>query len=195
MDRQLHGPEHMPIQENASGLTKTSLILELYDIFKELLFAIAITVLLTRFVFIIPIVPSGSMIPTIQIDQRVLVDKMSVHIRPLERGEIVVFPCPDIPEDLYIKRVIGLPGDLVEIHDSTVFVNGSPLTEPYLPERMYQSNEVYSVPEGHIFVLGDNRNVSNDSRRWRTTHYVDMQDISGRGLAIVWPMQDMHWLE
>jgi len=195
MDHQFLGSNRPSSPDNATKTSRFSLLYEIYEIFKELLFAIAVTVLLTRFVFIVPIVPSGSMIPTIQIDQRVLVDKMSVHFRPLDRGEIVVFPCPDIPEDLYIKRVIGLPGDLVEIHDSQVFVNGNPLTEPYLAEMMHYSNESYSVPEGHIFVLGDNRNVSNDSRRWRSTHYVNLQDISGRGLAIVWPLADIHWLE
>lgn len=167
---------------------------ELVSFGKEFLFALVVAMLITRFIFIIPTVPTGSMIPTIKIDERVLVDKISVHFQAIERGEIVVFPYPDNPDELFIKRVIGLPGETVEVYGEKVYINGQALDEPYLSVRTLGTDGPFEVPEGHIFVMGDNRNESNDSRRWRSTHYVALSDVQGRGIAVLWPLNALRWL-
>ena len=160
----------------------------LKDLAKEFIFALITALLITQFVFTLPLVPSGSMIPTIKIGERVLVDKLTTWFVPVQRGEIVIFPCPDAPHEDYIKRVIGLPGETVLIREGNVYIDDVVLDEPYLVEDTRGTFGPYYVPEGHIFVMGDNRNTSADSRYWRSTPYVDLKDVSGRGRAIIWPL-------
>ncbi|MCL2497581.1 MAG: signal peptidase I [Symbiobacteriaceae bacterium] len=183
--------------ENASAEptpVNRSIVREALLFVREFIIALVISLLVTRFIFIIPLVPTGSMIPTINIDERILVDKFTRRFTPIKRGEIVVFPCPDTPEELYVKRVIGLPGETVEIKETKVFINGELLDEPYLAVDTLGRYGPYHVPEGHIFVMGDNRNYSKDSRAWVTTNYVNLNDISGRGIAVLWPLSHIRSL-
>lgn len=133
-------------------------------------------------------IPSGSMLPTLQIDDRLIVDKISYHFRDVQRGDIVVFnPTERLKEkfkDAFIKRVIGLPGDKVEVSNGIVFVNDEPLPENYIaaaPDYVY--GPVY-VPENRYLVLGDNRNNSYDSHYWG---FVPRDLIIGRAVARFWP--------
>lgn len=131
-------------------------------------------------------VPTGSMIPTIYPGDRLFVDKLTYRFRELERGEIVVFKPPTelgIEDDL-IKRLIGLPGDTIEIRNGHLFVNDISQDEPYISEEIMYTMEKIRVPEGKIFVLGDNRNVSYDSHMWG---FVDLSSVKGKALWRYWP--------
>jgi signal peptidase I len=129
------------------------------------------------------VVEHSSMWPTIEEGEYILVDKVSYHFHEPERGDIIVFRPPWNFGRPYIKRVIGLPGDVVEIKDGAVFVNGNRLDEPYAGWTQDILPAV-QVPEGEYFVLGDNRNNSYDSRRGWT---VNRKDIVGRAWITYWP--------
>lgn len=129
------------------------------------------------------VVEHSSMWPTIEEGEYILVDKVSYRFHEPQRGDIVVFRPPWNLGRPYIKRVIGLPGDVVEIKDGSVFVNGSPLDEPYAG-RTPDLLPPVEVPQGEYFVLGDNRNNSYDSRRGWT---VSRKNIVGRAWVTYWP--------
>ncbi|MCU0518639.1 MAG: signal peptidase I [Oscillatoria sp. Prado101] len=134
-------------------------------------------------------IPSGSMLPTLQINDRLIVDKLSYKFQNPQRGDIVVFSPTETLEklnyhDAFIKRVIGLPGDKVEVKGGRVYVNNQPLRENYIAaEPQYQYGPVV-VPEGHYLVLGDNRNESYDSHYWG---FVPRDRIIGRAAVRFWP--------
>ncbi|MBW4690217.1 MAG: signal peptidase I [Lyngbya sp. HA4199-MV5] len=135
-------------------------------------------------------IPSGSMLPTLQINDRLIVDKLGYHFKAPQRGDIVVFSPTDTLEkqnfhDAFIKRVIGLPGDKVEVKDGRVFINDKPLDEDYIADRpQYQYGPV-TVPQDQYLVLGDNRNNSYDSHYWG---FVPRDHIIGRAVVRFWPM-------
>lgn len=134
------------------------------------------------------VVHGQSMEPNLHENQRVIVDLLSYRLRPPERGEIVVL---DVPKRRtgppLIKRVIGLPGDRVEIRDGHVYVNDQRLDEPYLDQFTAGHMPVQCVPEEHLFVLGDNRSCSNDSRYFGMVPY---ENILGRAWICYWPLED-----
>lgn len=129
------------------------------------------------------VVEHSSMWPTIEEGEYILVNKVSYHLHQPERGDIIVFHPPWHFGRPYIKRVIGLPGDTVEIRDGKVFVNGSPLNEPYAGQTL-DILPPTKVPEGEYFVLGDNRNNSYDSRKGWT---VSRDYIIGKAWLTYWP--------
>jgi len=124
-----------------------------------------------------------SMRPTLEDGEFVLVSKMSYLFGETERGDIIVFHFPMNPEEELIKRVIGLPGDHVSVSDGTVSVNGQMLNEPYIAATPTYTGE-WDVAEGQLFVLGDNRNNSNDSKDWGL---LPAQNIVGKAVLIYWP--------
>lgn len=156
-------------------------------------------------------IPSGSMIPTIEINDRVMVSKLAYRFGEPERGDIVVFRSPyaedldgeTIPEavvrhvleavgirtaatDDFIKRVIAVGGETVEIRDSHVIVDGKPIDEPYLPPGTVMPDEdPVRVPQGMVFVMGDNRSHSSDSRRFGP---IPVDDILGKAVIRIWPL-------
>jgi signal peptidase I len=151
--------------------------------------------LVQSFVLTVHFIPSGSMEPTLLIGDRVLVDRVTFRITGLERGDVVAIrpslnwgsePVPDASdEDLwYVERVIGLPGDVVSCVDGRVAVNGDVLTEEYLPAgTMTDHCGTFRVPAGQLWVLGDHRSISLDSRYQGP---VSEDDIVGRVLFTVW---------
>lgn len=141
-------------------------------------------------------IPSGSMLPTLQINDRLIIDKISYNFSNPQRGDIVVFnPTAALEQqkfkDAFIKRVIGLPGDRVEVRNGKVFINGKVLKEKYIdeaPKYNWSSTELTPdgiVPEGHYLVLGDNRNNSYDSHYWG---FVPKDKIVGRAIVRFWPI-------
>jgi signal peptidase I len=128
-----------------------------------------------------------SMEPNLHSDQRLVIEKLSyshwLRLRSQQRGDVVVV-LVEGSSDLLIKRVVGLPGDQVEIRDGQVLVNHEPLTEPYVAQPTYGSYGPMDVPPLHLFVMGDNRNFSNDSR---TFGPVPMKDVVGRAWLSYWP--------
>jgi len=126
-----------------------------------------------------------SMQPTLKPGEFVLVQKLAYRFGDIQRGDIVVFHYS--PQEDYIKRVIGLPGDSIEIADGLVKVNGYALKEPYInAPPMY--NGSWQVPEGKVFVLGDNRNQSSDSHTWG---FVPVENIVGKAFVVYWPLEEM----
>jgi len=133
-------------------------------------------------------VEGTSMMPWLTDQERIFVNKFVYRLGEIERGDIVVFWFPLDQTKSYIKRVIGLPGDAVEIVEGTVFVNGEAIREDYVPERFRdrQSYGRVEVGTGHYYVLGDHRNASNDSRTWGT---VDRGRIYGKAVFVYWPLE------
>jgi signal peptidase I len=135
-------------------------------------------------------IPSGSMEPTLEINDRLVVEKISYYFNPPQRGDIVVFWPPEnlFPEgkrrDAFIKRIIGLPGDSVEITGGQVFLNGDPLEEDYIKAEPNYTWGPETVPEGSYLVLGDNRNSSYDSHSWG---FVPAENIIGKAVVRFWP--------
>lgn len=135
-------------------------------------------------------IPTVSMVPTLKVDDRLLVDKVTLHTREVRRGDIIVFKRPASFTDKsvkdLIKRVIGLPGDTVEGHDGAVWVNGKQLPERYLLPSVKTSDfDPVRVGVDNYFVMGDNRPESFDSRFWGT---VEREQIIGRALVRIWPL-------
>lgn len=153
---------------------------------KSYIILILIMILLFKIIFIIARVPTGSMVPTIREHSAVIGWRLGYLLAdPLpERGDIIVFDHEEFDEHL-VKRVIGLPRDEVTIAEGKVFVNGEKLAEPYLAELDAGRHDgQFTVPEGKLLVLGDNRNHSNDSRCWDNP-YVDIHKIYAKVLLIL----------
>jgi signal peptidase I len=128
-------------------------------------------------------VDGASMEPTLHTGEFVIVNKLAYKFTAPKQGDIIVFHFPRDPQEEYIKRVIGLPGDQISIQGGQVYVNGQPLDEPYISAKpAYPGNWV--VPEGQLFVLGDNRNNSSDSHNWGT---VPMDYVVGKAVFVYWP--------
>ena len=146
-----------------------------------LAFAVVAAMLINRYVIIKAEVPTGSMEHTIEVDDCILGFQLAYLLNGPDRGDVVIFPYPDNPETTYVKRVIGLPGETVEIKNGYVYIDGTPIEEPYLKEEMRGEYGPYVVPEGSYFMLGDNRNSSQDSRKWKNT-YLKEEDIMAKVL-------------
>lgn len=143
--------------------------------------AIVAAKVINNYIIIKAEVPTGSMEHTIEVDDCILGYQLAYVFSKPERGDIVIFPYPDNPETIYVKRIIGLPGETVEIKNGAVYIDGEPIEEPYLKEAMKGEYGPYVVPEGCYFMLGDNRNSSQDSRKWSNT-YLKEEDIMAKVL-------------
>jgi signal peptidase I len=151
--------------------------------------ALVIALLIKTFLFQAFYIPSDSMVPTLEKNDRVIVNKLSYRLHDVNRGDIIVFKAPPGTEsdikDL-VKRVIALPGERVEGHDNHVFIDGKQLEEPYLPEGTITSDfEAVTVPPDSFWVMGDNRGASRDSRYFK---FVPKDDIVGRVFLRMWPL-------
>jgi len=180
--------------------------------FRETIEAIVIALLLAFVIraFVVQAfkIPSGSMLETLQIGDHLLVTKFAYDIRlpsnvfldttdgkvlyqtgDPERGDIIVFKFPEDEKKDFIKRVIGLPGETIEIKDKVVFIDGTPIDEPYVHHTKYTIQPIrdnfgpYTIPEDNVFVMGDNREGSYDSRWWGP---VKREKIVGKALVIYW---------
>lgn len=130
-------------------------------------------------------IPSESMVPTIEVNDKVIVTNFSYWFEGPKRGDVIVFRYPLDTKKDYIKRCIGLPGETIEFRDSKLYVNGQLVEEPYLPEGLvFEDYGPIEVPEGQYFMCGDNRNHSSDSRVWG---FVEKRLIIGKAQVIYWP--------
>ena len=132
-----------------------------------------------------------SMVPTLQDGEYVLVNRLAYRNKLPERGDIIVFVSPQTTELDLIKRVIGLPGDRVKILGGAVQVNGQVLEEPYIAAAPIYNGE-WDVPEGKLFVLGDNRNDSSDSHAWGL---LPVENVIGKAILIYWPLPEWNLIE
>lgn len=124
-----------------------------------------------------------SMNPTLQNGEYILVNKLAYRTGQPDRGDIIVFAIPDGDGQALIKRVIGLPGETVKIGDGTVTIDGQKLQEPYIAQDPLYFGE-WTVPQGYLFVLGDNRNDSRDSHQWGL---LPLENVVGKSVLIYWP--------
>ncbi len=131
-------------------------------------------------------VDGESMVPTLVSGEYVIVSRLSYRLGTPQRGDIIVFHFPRDPKEEYIKRVIGLPGDTVEVKSGQVYINGQLLEENYLDVRINYTGS-WRVPADQLFVLGDNRNNSSDSHDWGT---VPMNYVVGKAILVYWPPLD-----
>lgn len=142
------------------------------------------------------IIPSDSMYPTLHIGDRLFINKAVYKRHGPKHGEVITFDAaPDMTKgihDFWIKRVIGLPGDVVEIKDGAVYRNGKRLNEPYIRKPIQYTMEPVTVPRGMLFVLGDNRNNSCDSHEWGP---LDRRRVTGRAGLRFWPLSRMGWMK
>jgi signal peptidase I len=158
--------------------------------------AVLVAVVIRTFVLQAFYIPSASMDPTLKVDDKVLVNKLSYKFHDIHRGDIVVFKRPPRETDSdikdLIKRVIGLPGDRIEAHDGHVFVNGRQLKEPYLRAGLESRTLApQTVPDGMIFVMGDNRGSSKDSTVFGP---ISKDLVVGRAFIRVWPLSHLNFL-
>ncbi|MBI2167064.1 MAG: signal peptidase I [Candidatus Omnitrophica bacterium] len=161
---------------------------------KPLLIAAVLAVGIRTFILGPYKIPTGSMRPNLMEGDRIFVDKLSYRFREPHRGEIIVFKYPLDRKKDFVKRLVATGGETVEIQEGQVHINGSRLeSPPVLLERFYYNRDdwmfgkhgqVFRVPEGHLFVLGDNSAQSSDSRNWG---FVPRKDLIGRAVVIWWP--------
>lgn len=179
----------------AAPKSRTRETIETFVIALALALGVRATVAEARFI------PSESMLPTLEVGDRLIVEKVSYHFESPNRGDIVVFNPPEgagFPDhNALIKRVIGLPGDHLAVHEAKVWVNGKVLAESYIKENpdyrmpdsenpgayFHEGREIL-VPAGHVFVMGDNRNNSADSHVWG---FLPIKNIIGRAAVRFWP--------
>jgi signal peptidase I len=167
--------------------------------------AVVIAVLLRTFVIATYSIPSGSMEPTLQIGDRIVVDKLSYHLHGVDRGNIIVFStppnedCAGPPVADLVKRVVGLPGETISLAGGNVYINGKLLDQSWLPSSEqgktypgpsgapYALHHPFQIPEGDVYVMGDNRMLSCDSRYWGP---IKESTIVGKVDVRIWPLSD-----
>lgn len=179
--------------------TGKKIVRELFSWVKVIAIALVVAFFINNFLIINANVPTGSMKNMIMPGDRMIGLRTSYWFSEPERGDIVIFEFPDNPEEIYVKRLIGMPGETVTIKDGKVYINDStePLKEDYLPEEWTIKNGTeeqggvltYEVPEGEYFMLGDNRNVSADSRYWNDS-FVSEDQVIAKAALKYWPLGD-----
>lgn len=161
---------------------------------REFIEALVVAVVLAGFIitFIVQsfVVEGRSMEPTLYDGQRLFVNKFIYRFTDIKHGDIVVFRYPLNPAKRYIKRVIGVAGDTIYITDGKVYLNGALLEEDYILEKTKRTWGPYEVPEGRIFVMGDNRNNSDDSR-YSDVGFVLKEAVIGKAFVIYWPFSNL----
>lgn len=153
---------------------------------KTILIAVIIALIINKGLIVNATVPTSSMENTIMVGDRIVANRLAYLNQDPERGDIVIFNCVEDDDKLYVKRLIGLPGDKVNIVEGIVYVNGEKLEEDYKDRSDKRSFGPYIVPIGHYFFLGDNRTNSKDSRLW-SNPYIAEDNIVGEVLFRYYP--------
>ena len=175
--------------------------------------ALAVALFINFFVIVNSTVPTGSMETTIMSGSRMIGFRVAYLFSEPQRGDIIVFKYPDDPSEYFVKRIIGLPGETVELIDGVVYIDGEPLEEDYINENYWiewnnNSDDPqwveaqgfrynagpYTVPEDSYFMMGDNRGNSSDSRKWTNT-FVSKDAIVGKAWLCYWPFSEFGILE
>jgi len=161
---------------------------------RDILFAVGTAIIIVVFLYQPVKVEGTSMLPELRDSERIFVNKFLYRIEEINRKDIVVFWYPKDPSKSYIKRIIGMPGDTVEIIDGAVYINEQLLTEPYVDSRYIDHRSIgpLYVDPGYYYVLGDHRNQSNDSRSWGL---VPIKYIYGKAVFRYWPVSKIGTLD
>lgn len=156
------------------------------DLFESLLVAIILALVIRFFIFQPFYIPSGSMEPTLLTGDRIIVSKFTYHFHEPERGDVIVFRYPRDPDRVFVKRLVALGGETVAIRDGRLYIDGVQVVEGYLLENGSHSDfGPTNVPVGNLFMLGDNRANSDDSRVWGV---LDEEMLIGKAVAVYWPV-------
>ena len=188
-DYPFNRPTRPNLTEPATPSAARRILRFLGSLLQTVLFAVILFVVVNMLTARIR-VEGDSMEPNLVDGQFVVVNKLAYFLDDPERGDIIVFRFPLNPDRRFIKRVIGLPGDLVEVQEGRVFVNGEMLVEPYLSVAPAYNDE-WEVGFDEVFVLGDNRNNSSDSQNWGS---LNLEDIIGKAVLVYWPLDEMGWI-
>ena len=169
----------------AAGAATTSWKSFFFDILETLLLSALLFVVINILTARVR-VDGFSMLPTLKNNELALVNRLAYRFGKPERGDIIVFHFPVNPKEDLIKRVIGLPGEEIVVSDGKVFINGVAIEEPYIASSPEYTTK-WSVPEGYLFVLGDNRNDSADSHTWGL---LPLDNVVGKAVLVYWPFTD-----
>ncbi len=162
------------------------------ELVEAVIIAVILAAVIRIFLFQPFFIPSCSMYPTLQPGDRIIVNKLVYRFDEPERGDIIVFRYPLDRSKDYIKRIIAVGGEKVAIRENYVYINGKPLKESYLPRTELSDYDATVVPEGTFFVMGDNRNDSQDSRYWGM---VPRRDVIGKAVFIFWPPERIGFIK
>lgn len=175
-----------PVEAHGSSMAESRLSLWLRDI----LISVAASFLIIMFLYQPVRVEGTSMQPELRDQDRLFINKFAYHFESISRGDVVVFHYPRDPEKSYIKRIIALPGDKLDIEDGRVYVNGTRVQEPYVPRDYRDSRSVPAIviPQNEYFVMGDHRSISSDSRDFGP---VERELIYGKAAFVYWPADNM----
>ncbi len=173
-------------QERKQTDKKQKILKEILNNGVMIIIALGIGLFLNKYVVANAQVPTGSMETTVMAGDRILVNRLSYVFGEPERGDIVTFIYPDDGETLYLKRIMGLPGETISGKDGVIYIDGEPLEKDFTQEISYEDFGPYVVPEGTYFMMGDNRNDSWDSRYWEHK-FVEMEDIIGKAEVSYFP--------
>lgn len=158
---------------------------EIYECSKLILFALVAAFWLKSNVVACALVPTGSMEQTVMTGSRIMINRIAYLYDTPQRGDIVSFYYPDDGETLYLKRIMGLPGEVIEGIDGKVYIDGKGIPD-FTENMFYEDFGPYRIPEGCYFMMGDNRSNSWDSRYW-TNKFVDREDIIGKAEFAYYP--------
>ena len=162
---------------------------EIWEWSKAIIIALALAFILRTFVFATSVVEGSSMAPALHHGDRVIFNKMVYSFNEPERGDIVIIQHPN---KNYVKRVVGLPNETIDVEEDVMYIDGEPIDESYLSdEDSLETGEIDSidVPDGEYFVMGDNRSISKDSRNG--LGFIMEDDIIGRSEVIIYPFSDI----
>ncbi len=193
--------KEMTVKDTENKEIQKSKLREVLDFLTPIIIALIIAMILKYCVFANIIVPSGSMLNTIQEKDRLIVSRLDYKFNEPERYDVAVFKYPDDEKTLFVKRIIGLPGETVNIVDGTVYVTGTDgktieLRDDFVSDENKDNyNGTFVVPEDCYFVMGDNRDTSVDSRYWTTTNFVSRDKFIGKVMFRYYPFNTAGKLE
>ena len=193
-DEELLSPKERRKKWKETQRAKNPKLFVVLDWVVVILIALAAALCINFFAIVNSTVPSGSMERTIMTNSRMIGLRFSYWFEKPDRGDIIVFHYPDDPKQIFVKRIIGLPGETVEMIDGITYIDGVAMEEDYINpdywERPIEGKNYncgpFTVPEGHYFVMGDNRGNSHDSRFW-DNHFVSQKAIIGKAVYCYWP--------
>ena len=185
-------PDTIKAEQSTVGKEPSNIWQQFRENLQIIVIALALALVIRAFVAEPRFIPSESMLPTLEVGDRLVVEKISYQFRAPAIGEIVVFDPPQqlqlqgyAKDQAFIKRVMGTPGQIIQVKDGKVYRNNVPLLEDYIAEPPDYQMQAVQVPEGHLFVMGDNRNNSRDSHAWG---FLPQQNVIGHACFRFWPL-------
>jgi len=192
-NKTMKSEEKQATQKPQPAITEKSIWDQIRENFVILAIALGLSLLIRTFIAEPRFIPSDSMFPTLEIGDRLVIEKVSYYLDSPQFGDIIVFNPPSQLQEIgyaadqaFIKRIIGKPGEIVEVKNGRVYIDNQPQFERYIAEEPHYQLPAVKVPENSYFVMGDNRNDSNDSHVWG---FLPKENIIGRAVFRFWPIE------